>query len=794
MKLQRFRPCEFGAILETDEGISLRLEAWSPRILRLTCVRGEPGDRLPKGDLVVASPRGNGLAVTETETEVTFSAGSAALVVRRAVFGLRFLRDGKEICALAPLGMQLRDTTVTGPVWITDPEDRKKLKQVRVDERPGYRFWISFDFKRGERIYGLGQNVSGELDRRGTASFLYQQNNTAPVPMFVSSLGYGVFVNTEAFSSFRRDEFGTTFHTDPVEAGDWFFLATERPDDAIADFRFLTGGVPMMPKWLFGYAQSKERYCTQDEVLGVLKEYRRRRVPLDLIVQDWNYWLPGTWSDKSFDASRYPDPTGMCDEIHRNHAHVMISVWPNTAGGDNYRELADKNQLLAVNATFGGGGTLNVFDPAARETYWGQLSRGIFRHGFDAWWCDSSEPFEPGYGSYSELDQMKEITLPVYRKWMDSSRINVYSLLHSKGVYEHQRQETSEKRVVTLTRSSYAGQQRYSGIVWSGDIGASYDEMRRQIAEGLSYSVSGLPYWTLDIGGFFPHHGDAKYNAHVPYHSNREPGYRELYTRWIQFGCFLPVMRSHGTGFPREIWAFGDEGEPFYESIKKFIGLRYRLMPYIYSTAWQVTKNAASFLRLPAFDFASDPEALAQGADAYLFGRSLLVNPVTKPMYYEGADTPLNDVPRTKDVYLPAGTDWYDFWTEERFAGGQTVTADTPIDSMPLFVRAGSVLPTVEVMQYVDEKKDAPYFITVYPGADGTFTLYEDEGDGYGYESGAYAEVDLVWNDAARTLTVSDRRGSFPGMCVCRKLEIRAIGGGSASVDYDGRERTVKLG
>lgn len=792
MKLLTYTDCHCGAILYTDEGICMRVEAWSTRILRLTCTLDEPGERQPAGDLIVGTPRGR-LTVTETDAEVTFSAGEAALVVRRASFGLSFTRKGRKICTLAPVGILLHRTTITKPVWVTDPDDVTKLKQTRTEERPGYRFWLSFDFGRDEHIYGLGQGVSGEADRRLVTSRLYQQNNTAPVPMFVSSRGYGVFVNTEAYGSFSRDEFGTTFHTDPVEAGDWFFLGTEKLDDAVADFRFLTGQAPMMPRWLFGYAQSKERYCTQDETVGIVREYRRRHVPLDLIVQDWNYWLPDTWSDKSFDPSRFPDPARMCDEIHKEHAHVMISVWPNTRGGDNYRELAEKNQLLAVDSTYGGGGTMNVFDPAARKTYWNQLDRGIFRHGFDAWWCDASEPFEPGYGQYNEADEAKGVALAVYKKWMDSSRINVYSMLHAKGVYEHQRKETDEKRVVNLTRSSYAGQQRYSGIVWSGDIGSSFHELRRQIAEGLSYCASGLPYWTLDIGGFFPFHSSPKQMIHVPYHSNTEPGYRELYTRWIQFGCFLPVMRSHGTGFGREIWQFGEEGEPFYDSIRKFINLRYHLLPYVYSTAWQVTKNAQTFIRLLAFDFADDPEALAQGADSFLFGPSFLVSPVTTPMYYEGTDTPLCDVPKTKSVYLPAGNAWYDFWTEEKYDGGRYVTAETPIDSMPLFVRAGSVIPTAPDMQYTEQIKQAPYTIMVYPGADGRFTLYEDEGDGYDYENGAYAETDLVWNDAARTLTISDRCGSFDGMTTVRKMSIRVVGGGNVDTVFDGHKQIIPI-
>lgn len=793
MKLQSYEVCPHGILIRSNEGFLLRIEAWSSKIIRLSCAKETLPEKSIYGDLVVGTPGDCEFSVDDDGTQLTFSTACAAVSVRRATFGIRFFRDGKEICSLSRWGMQLRDTVITKPIYEPDMEDGTHLKLIRTEERHGYRFYVSFDFGIDEKIYGLGQNVTGAVNRREAATYLYQHNNTAPVPSFVSSRGYGVFVNTEAFSTFRRDEFGTTFFTDAVELGDWFFIASENIDEAVSGFRTLTGQAPMMPKWLFGYTQSKERYCTQEELLSVLREYRKRKVPIDQIVQDWNYWPDGTWSDKSFDESRYPDPDAMCREIHDSHAHVMISVWPNTRGGECFRELFSKNQMLTDTGTYGGGGTYNAFDEGACDTYWKQLSEGIFSHGFDAWWCDSSEPFEPDYGGYHTPEEQKDISLSVYRKWMDSSRINVFSLLNSRNIYEHQRKETSEKRVVNLTRSGYAGQQRYSGLVWSGDIGASFEEMRRQIAEGLSYTVSGLPYWTLDVGGFHPAHGDALFNSAVPYNSPANPGWHELYTRWIQFGCFLPVFRSHGTGFPREIWRFGEEGTMFYDSIRKFIGLRYRLMPYIYSTAWQVTKNAASFIRLTAFDFPDDREALEHCADTYMFGRSLLVSPVTEPMYYEGADTPLSDVPKTKEVYLPAGADWYDFWTDKRFEGGQTVTIDTPIDSMPLFVRAGSILPMTQEMQYADEIPDAPYEITVYPGCNGSFTVYEDSGDSYDYENGAYAEFDLMWNDALRTLIVSERRGSFEGMCVSRILRIRTAGGECREILYDGKEQAICL-
>lgn len=787
MKLTSYTHTPHGIVIQTDQGTRLRLEAFCRDILRLSYTRETFSDAT--SDLVTATAQDIPFTVEEQGAYLTFSTGTAAVEIKKTTFAVRFLRDGKELTRLSHWGMQLRDTTITVPHYTADRTTADKLRHTGTDELPGFKFYLSFDFAPDEQIYGLGQYGTGAFNRRDWPVYLYQTNNFAPVPFFVSSRGYGVLVDTGAFSSFTRDTFGTTFYTDAVEMGDYYFIASTNGDDAVRGYRTLTGAVPMMPKWLFGYAQSKERYATQQELLDVVSEYRRRQVPLDLIVQDWSYWPEDTWSDKSFDASRYPDPTAMCEELHRQHTHAMISVWPNTRGGDCFRELFEKDQLMTDEGTFGSGGVYNVFDAAACDTYWDQLERGIFRHGFDAWWCDASEPFEPCYGAYIEADEAKAVALDTYKHWMDSRRINLFSLLHSRNVYTHQRAVCEDKRVVNLTRSGYAGQQRYATIVWSGDIEGSFWEMKKQIAEGVNFSASGLPYWSLDIGGFWAKAGDARFNAGSDYQDNTDPGYRELYTRWIQFGCFLPVFRSHGTCFAREIWCFGDEGGMFYDVVRQFIELRYRLIPYLYSTAWQVTRHGDSFLRPLAFDFAEDPRALAQD-ESYLFGHAFLVSPVTTPQYYEGADMPL-DAPKTKDVYLPAGADWYDFWTEQRCGGGQTVTVDTPIDRMPLFVRAGSIVPTTAVMQYVDEIPDAPYTITVYPGADAVFTVYEDGGDGYAYESGAYAEYDLAWDDTARTLTVSARRGGFDGMCAVRELQVRIVGGGERILTYAGEQTEV---
>ncbi|MBQ7318986.1 MAG: DUF5110 domain-containing protein [Clostridia bacterium] len=788
MQLIRYEHNTDGVTLYTDANTRLRLQAYRDNVIRLSYTESEFADG--ESDIVIAAPCAVDWRVEDSTAELCFFVGQASLRIRKATFAMTLQRDERRLVSFAPCGLQLRKTTVTVPHYHADRDTGDKLKCECIEELPGYRFYLSLDLLPEEQIYGLGQHGIGAHDRRTCTTELYQMNNTAPVPFFVSSRGWGILVDTGAYSTFSRDTFGTTFYTEAVDMGDVYLCATARIDDAIGCYRALTGAVPMMPKWLFGYAQSKEHYHTQQELLSVLREYRRRRVPLDLIVQDWNYWQEGTWSDKSFDATRYPDPAGMCDEIHAAGAHVMISVWPNTRGGECFRQLFERDQLMTDSGTFGGGGLYNVFDDGACDTYWSQLEQ-IRRCGFDAFWCDATEPFENGYGDYITPNELRDGALARYKTWFDSRRINVFSLLHSRNVYEHHRRATAEQRVVNLTRSGYAGQQRYGTVVWSGDIGGSFEELRRQISEGLHFCASGLPYWSLDIGGFFPSHGEATFNSGVPYRSVTDNGYRELYTRWLQLGCFLPVMRSHGTTFPREIWRFGEPGDMFYDAILKFIELRYRLLPYIYSTAWQVTSADETFIRLLAFDFPEDARALREQG-SYLFGRSLLVSPVTEAQYFEGADTPC-DHPHTKQVYLPAGADWYDFWTGERHRGGQEITVPTPIDSMPLFVRAGSIIPTAPVMQYADEIPDAPYTLTVYPGADAHFTLYEDSGDGYAYEKGEYAEVDVTWNDATATLKISDRRGSFPSLVQKRELHVQLVNGQIHTILYDGNAQVMRM-
>ncbi|MBP5293840.1 MAG: DUF5110 domain-containing protein [Clostridia bacterium] len=794
MRIEHFKHEQNTLTVCLSGGLCLELTAWRPDVIRLVFREAEKETAQSRTGIVVGKPEHVSVRVEEDDTCLRYLTEDGFIEMKKYPFAIRFVRNGRELCRLSKCGLQLRPAEITEPVWECVKGTEKEMRLRETLRNPGYRFWLSFDFEKDERILGLGQYNNGRLNRREVPVWLYQTNDQAPVPFFTSTKGYGVLVDTGSFSAFERDTFGTTFYTDSVPAGDFYFMLTDRAEDAVKGYRYLTGSVPMMPKWLFGYTQSKERYQSQRELLSVLGEYRRRRVPIDQIVQDWQYWKEGVWSDKSFDPARFPDPSGLCRDVHAMHAHVMISVWPNTRGGDNFRELFDENALLCRDGseTDGiGGGIYNAFDAHSRDVYWGQLSRGIFRHGFDAWWCDCSEPFEDFYATYMTPEDQMVRLVEKYKRYFPSDRINLFSLWHCKNIYEHQRAETDKKRVVNLTRSGYAGQQRYSGIVWSGDIEGSFAELRKQIAEGLSYSASGLPYWSNDIGGFFPAEGDRRFNAGSDYHAVTDPGYRELYTRWLEYACFLPVMRSHGTTFPREIWQFGEPGEMFYDAILRYIELRYRMIPYIYSNAYAVSFGNESFLYPLSFLFPDDERA-KDVDDSFFFGKALYVCPVTEPQYYEGADVPMNG-PHKREVYLPAGTDFYDFYTGERYAGGQTVICDTPIDRIPVFVRAGSIVPLSPVMQYADEIPDAPYDVTVYPGQDGTFVLYEDAGDGYDYEEGAYATVAFSWDDANSVLTVGRRSGDFPGMIRERMLNIRLPSGEAQTVLYKGKEIRLPL-
>jgi alpha-D-xyloside xylohydrolase len=551
--------------------------------------------------------------------------------------------------------------------------------------------------------------------------------------------------------------------------------------------RSLTGAAPLLPKWAFGYIQSKEAYRSQEELLETAREYRRRHIPLDCVVQDWNTWEPGKWGDKRVDRSRYPDLPGLNRELHRMNVHSMVSIWPNMSpGSEDHRELAAAGKLLLNN------GTYDAFDPEARRIYWEQAERELFSGGFDSWWCDSTEPFTGGDWNGDmprEPWERFSIVGGEHKQFLDPASANLYALEHARGIYENQRARTGEKRVLNLTRSGWAGSQRYGAVLWSGDICASWEVMRKQIAEGLNLCMSGLPWWTLDIGGFFTVR-EKWQNRGCGMNTNpkplwfwrgdfeegvNDPGYRELYVRWLQLGAFLPLFRSHGTDTPREIWRFGEPGTPFYDAIEFFIRLRYRLMPYIYSLAGMVSLRNDTMLRSLLFDFAADRAARGI-AGQFMFGGAFLVCPVTEPFFHAPGGAALSKKPEWP-CYLPVdsrGGPWHDFWTGEKYPGGQWIRAPAPLDRLPLFVRSGSIVPLEQApLEYAGELTEEALEIRIYPGADGAFTLYEDAGDGYGYERGLRNLIEFRWNDRDRTLDIGKAEFPFPQSLRGRRCILR---------------------
>jgi len=541
---------------------------------------------------------------------------------------------------------------------------------------------------------------------------------------------------------------------------DYYFMYGPELDQVIAGYRALTGQATLLPAWAYGFWQSKNKYNTQDEVVKTVAEFRRRQIPLDTIVQDWQYWPPDRWGDHEFEASRYPDPDAMIKAIHDQHARFMISVWgkfyPTTA---NFKEMDAIGALYPTTAKDKTKDWLNreysfydTFNAPARKLFWDQVNRALFRRGVDAWWMDATEP---------DLVQPSPPTLESTKRFIDRTAIgtasrvmSAYPLMNSKAVYDGQRGTAPDQRVFILTRSGFAGIQRYATVTWSGDITSTFQTLRKQITAGLGFSIAGTPYWTNDTGGYTMSRrlGQAK-------DGDALDEWQELNARWFQFSTFSPILRVHGTDRSREPWNIGSEQSPVYQTLLTFDRLRYALFPYIYSVAGAVTQDGSTMMRPLVMDFRTDAKA-RDIADQFMFGPAFLVNPVTE---YKA---------RTRSVYLPAGPDWYDFWTGKRSAGGQTITADAPFDRLPIFLRAGSIVPVGPEQQYTGETPNPPITLYVYAGANGRFSLYEDDGRSYGYERGEFARIPIEWNDASRTLTIGARAGSYPGMPASRTFTV----------------------
>jgi len=601
-------------------------------------------------------------------------------------------------------------------------------------------------FSKEEGLYGLGQQEEGDLNLRGKTIYVHQANRKIAMPVLVSSLGYGIIMDTYSTMIFNDTSVGSYLYTEADREMDYYFLSGEDMNQVIGEYRRLTGKAAMLPKWAFGFIQSKERYETAQQLVETAKKHRDLQIGLDCVVLDWLSWEDGKWGQKSFDFKRFPDPAKMVQELLDLDTHFMISIWPNMDPcTENYAQMKQEGGLLKACSVY------NPLDSHAREIYWEQVKKGLYQYGIRAWWCDSSEPItvewvhknrmEPGL-MYAEYVKELSDHMPV-------QDINAFPLFHARTVFEGQRGESDSHRVCNLTRSAYTGQQRYGTILWSGDTAATWDTLRNQIGAGLSFVSTGLPYWTVDIGAFFVKNSVFWYWKGDYDKTTEDLGYLELYTRWYQWGAFLPVFRAHGTDCERELWEFRGGNNLFYDACLKFNRLRYQLMPYIYSQAGKVWLEDALMIKPLVFDYPKDKEVYDL-REEYLFGDSILVAPVTEPMYYGPDSVKLEGSSYTKKVYLPAGNGWYDFWTNAFYEGGQWIDADASIDKMPLFVKEGSILPMGAVTQHVVKKEEITW--RVYGGKDCTYTLYQDDGDGYGYEKGQYSLELYTWSETEKVL------------------------------------------
>lgn len=574
---------------------------------------------------------------------------------------------------------------------------------------------------------------------------------------------------------------------------DYYFIYGQNSDQVIGGYRFLTGKSQIMPKWAMGYWQSRERYKTSRELLDVLSEYRKRRIPIDNIVQDWSYWPVDAWGSHEFDKERFPDPKAMVDSVHALNARIMISVWPkfyHTTG--HYKEFAEKGWMYtrAVEDSIRDwiwpgyiGSFYDAYAEGARKLFWQQMEEHLYILGFDAWWMDASEP---DILSNAGLEYRKALSTPT-ALGSSTRYLNAYPLVNAQAIYEGQRGVDPDKRVFLLTRSGFPGLQRYATATWSGDIGTCWEDMKAQISAGINFSISGIPYWTMDIGGFCV---QKRFERAKEGSADREE-WRELNVRWFQFGTFCPLFRSHGQYPYREIFNIAPENHIAYKTMVWYDKLRYRLMPYIYTLAGRTWFEDYTIMRALVMDFNGD-ENIYDISDQYMFGDALMVCPVYG---YKAMK---------RTVYLPKQTGWYDFHTGRYLPGGRTIVADAPLDRIPLYVKAGSILPVGPEIQYTNEKPDHPLTLCVYTGENARFTLYEDEGVNYNYEKGSYSNISFEYDREKGTLRIGGREGSFDGMVTERVFRIRKItprkpgtpfaGGESLiTVHYNGEEQIIQL-
>ena len=811
---------QMASITRQVDNQNVTIEFYSPSIVRVIKADANQHDAVAqkKSYSVILKPRLlKNVSIQENGDIVTMKSIFITVLLNQKTGEIRFLsKDGKQLLI-----------------------DTKTLLDARKDEANKGKFRItqSFRLSDDEAIYGLGQLHDSYMNQRGRRNIrLWNGNTYIAIPYFTSEKGYGLYWDNAGKTYFddvvasedaKANDSHTSFISEVGTCADYYFMYKDGTQDGvISNIRELTGQATMFPKWAMGFWQCRERYKTSDELAGVLDKYRELKIPTDAIVQDWQYWgCDSNWNAMKFQNPYYINKVGdpayakylpndmkkmkaqgeprlkspeeMVKYVHKNNAHLMISIWANFGPWtDQYRELKKINALLPFDTWPRNNGVMpyDVFNPKARDIYWKYLTN-LYNMGFDAWWTDSTEPdhFEkPGDENYQTYDG----------SWLSVK--NAVPVLHNKSIYEHQRamKNGNEKRALQMTRSGSLGLQHYGSFSWSGDVVSSWKEMKTQVPSGLNYSLCGIPFWNTDLGGFFYWEFEQ---------SPKNPALQELQTRWMQWGTFMPLMRNHcSSPMVSELYEFGKQGDWAYDAILKAIKLRYRLLPYIYSAAGDCVQNSGSMMRALVMDYAQDKKA-SRLNDEYLFGRNILVKPITDPMYTwkdneKKGHTIYPDVKKAAapvSVYLPKGNKWYDFWNNAQYEGGQDVQRLCPIDIMPVFVKAGTILPFGPEVQYSNEKPWDELEIRVYPGANGSFTLYEDEGDNYNYEKGKFSEIQFSWDEASRILSIAPRKGSFRGMLQNHKFHIVLVGKDSGegdkpmhantTVDYNGKSMKVEL-
>ncbi|HXS68512.1 MAG TPA: glycoside hydrolase family 31 protein [Candidatus Polarisedimenticolia bacterium] len=822
--VQSFNKEADGVVFTMSPG-KLKLTVCSDSIVRIMY---SPGTNLPSGQDFVVTNRSwpkKSFQVAEAGEKIVLSTEKLKVAVDKGSGALAFFDAADHLL-------------------VSEPADGgKAMPAVTVNGEATFQPEQTFTSPNDEFLYGLGQFQDGIWNWRGMPQQLRQLNTQIALPMVVSSHGYGLLWNNASLTEFnpadtevpltdksgkfttaeagdyvffvkdgdRRNLIGvqvngqtlvaitnmwvpytlsgkitlpantdcavtllgggkrakifarplgnkTIFRSEVGDSIDYYFFYGPTADDVIAGYRLATGRVPLLPEAAYGFWQCRERYSSQEQMLAAARRFRATGIPVDYIVQDWQYWGPHGWGAYEWDLKNYPDPANMIAELHTNHFKYMISVWSNPGG------IVGKALSAMPNGLIPRSQWMDVFNPAVRRLRWQYMNSAFFSIGTDAWWQDATEPGDDG----NSVAGVKTYT------GSGNRMRNSYPLFASEATYEGQRATDANKRVMILSRSAYLGQQRYAAAVWSGDVKGDWLTFARQIPAGLNFSITGLPYWTTDTGGFF--HPRDQYSS---------ADYNELLTRWFEWSTFCPILRIHGYITETEMWNWLPETQT---NLIAYDQLRYRMLPYNYSVAWKTTSEGYTPMRALPMDFAMDHQALSI-ADEYMFGPAFLVCPVTAPQV------------SSRSVYLPSGASWVNFWTGESLCGGATATAHAPLSIMPLFARAGSIVPLGPVMQYAGEKPAEPIELRVYPGADGKFTLYEDEGDGYNYEKNFFATIPIEWNEARQTLTLGKRSGKFPGMLKERTFHVVFVSPGhgtgrsetaaDAVIHYTGKAMTV---